>query len=200
MNSADTTLYPGFGHLFKETFGLTDGEFDELLSCFGVRHIRKKEFYLRAGEICRVRTYLNKGCTRHFVVDEHGHERILFFAFEDWWLGDLESFYSGNPGTNYIQALEDCEILVISKEDFIKLEERIPKLKQWYAFKVTRSASASIKRIEEIKTLTPEMRYRNLLKKQPDLFQRIPLQYIAAYLNIEPQSLSRMRRRLEKSP
>lgn len=200
MTGTETTIYPGFMHLFKDTFGLTDEEFTDLISCFRIRQIRKKEFYLRAGEICRTRTYLNKGCTRHFVVDEHGHERILFFAFEDWWLGDLESFYSGNPGTNYIQALEDCEILVISKEDFLKLEERIPNLKQWYAYKVTRSASASLKRIEEIKTLTPEERYLNFLKKQPDLFQRVPLQYIAAFLNIEPQSLSRMRKRLEKNP
>jgi CRP-like cAMP-binding protein len=198
MNGNEISIFSGFINLFKVTFGFTDEEFSDLLSCFHVKHIPKKEFYLRAGDITRVRSYLNKGCTRSFVIDEHGHERILFFALEDWWIGDFESFYSENPGTNYVQALEDCELLVITKEDFLKLEERIPKLKQWYAFKMGRTAAASLKRIEEIKTLSPEERYLNLLKKQPNLFQRVPLQYIAAYLNIEPPSLSRMRKRLSK--
>lgn len=196
MNDTETSIYPGFTNLFKGTFSFTDEEYRELLSFFHIKYVRKKEFYMRAGETCRIRAYLNKGCTRNFVVDEQGHERILFFSFEDWWVGDFESFYSGNPGTNYIQALEDCELMIISKEDFLRIEERNPKLKQWYSVKMVRSAGASLKRIEEIKTLSPEERYVNLLKKQPDLFQRVPLQYIAAFLNIEPQSLSRMRKRL----
>ena len=92
--------------------------------------------------------------------------------------------------------LEDSELLVIPKEKFQKLEMEIPKLKQWYTSKMLRSASASRTRIEEMKTLSAEERYLNLLEKQPHIFQRIPLQYIASYLNIEPPSLSRMRSRL----
>lgn len=88
--------------------------------------------------------------------------------------------------------------MTIPKDTFGKLEEQIPKLKQWYAIKMVPAASASKKRIEELKTLSPEERYKTLLEKQPFIFQRIPLQYIAAYLNIEPQSLSRMRNRLSK--
>lgn len=189
-------INPKFTQLFKEEFSFTNSEYELLLSYFQVQHIQKREFYLSAGEICKSKAYLNKGCTRNFVVDERGHERILFFAFEDWWLGDFDSYYSGKPGTNYIQALEDCELLIISKENFSMLEERISKLKQWYTYKMTRSASASLKRMEEIKTLTPKERYLNLLDKHPHIFQRIPLQYIAAFLNIEPQSLSRMRQKL----
>jgi CRP-like cAMP-binding protein len=196
MIGSETTIYPGFTKLFTESFAFTNDEYNDLLSCFHIKQIRKKEFYFRAGETCRVRAYLNRGCMRNFVVDVQGHERILFFSFEDWWVGDFESFYTGNPGTNYVQALEDCELLIISKEDFLKIESRNTKLKQWYTFKMARSASASLKRIEELRTLSAEERYLQLLKKQPDIFQRIPLQYIAAYLNIEPQSLSRMRKRL----
>ena len=158
--------------------------------------INKKDYYLKAGECCHSKAYLNKGCARNFVLDEQGHERILFFAFEDWWLGDFDSYYSGKPGTNYIQMLEDSELLVISKENFQKAEQEIPKLKQWYTTKMLRSASSSINRIEEMKTLSAKERYLKLLDKQPHIFQRIPLQHIASYLNIEPQSLSRMRNRL----
>lgn len=196
MNIQD--INSNFVSLFRDKFGLDKKEFEVFVSCFQRKIITKREFYLRSGQICKAKAYLNKGCIRNFVVDDKGHERILFFAFEDWWVGDFESYYSGQPGTNYVQALEDCEILTISKDKFEKLEEEIPKLKQWYTIKMVPAASASKKRIEELKTLSPEERYKSLLEKQPFVFQRVPLQYIAAFLNIEPQSLSRMRNRLSK--
>ena len=189
-------INPKFVELFRQTFAFTAEEFALFLSYFTVKRIAKKDYYLRAGECCHAKAYLNKGCTRNFVVDEHGHERIVLFAFEDWWLGDFDSYYSGKPAITYIQMLEDAEVLDISKEKFLKSEEEIPKLKQWYTYKMQRSASASMNRIVEMKTLTAEERYINLIEKQPHIFQRIPLQYIASYLNIEPQSLSRMRNRL----
>ena len=185
-----------FVELFRQTFAFTEEEFAMFLSYFTVKTINKKNYYLKAGECCHSKAYLNKGCARNFVLDEQGHERILFFAFEDWWLGDFDSYYSGKPGTNYIQMLEDSELLVISKENFQKAEQEISKLKQWYSFKMLRSASASRNRIEEMKTLSAEERYLKLIENQPHIFQRIPLQHIASYLNIEPQSLSRMRKRL----
>ncbi len=166
------------------------------MSGFRSLEVRKREVYLTAGQISNAKAYLNKGCARNYVVDEKGHERIVSFAFEDWWLADFESYYSGHPGSTYIQMLEDSELLVISKEKWQQLEQEIPKLKQWYTIKVTRHASALTRGIEDLKTLTPEDRYLNLLKEQPVVLQRVPLQYVAAYLNIEPQSLSRMRKRL----
>lgn len=189
-------LNPKFVELFRGNFGFTEEEFALFLSLFQRKYICKKDYFLKAGEVCKSKAYLNTGCSRNFVLDEKGHERILFFAFEDWWLGDFDSYYSGKPGTNYVQMLEDSEVLEISKENFQKAEEEIPKLKQWYTSKMLNSASASRNRIEEMKTLTAEERYLNLLAKQPHIFQRIPLQYIASFLNIEPPSLSRMRNRL----
>ncbi|HSQ44291.1 MAG TPA: Crp/Fnr family transcriptional regulator, partial [Ginsengibacter sp.] len=179
-----------FVELFRQTFTFTEEEFALFLSYFTVKTVTKKDYYLRAGECCHSKAYLNKGCARNFVLDEQGHERILFFAFEDWWLGDFDSYYSGKPATNYIQLLEDSELLVISKENFQKAEKEISKLTQWYTFKMLSSASASRNRIEEMKTLSAEERYLKLIENQPHIFQRIPLQHIASYLNIEPQSLS----------
>jgi len=199
MEIDETKLHPKFVELFKGTFGFTEPEFRLLISAFHVQSISKKEHFCRAGEISNAKAYINRGCARNYVVDEKGHERILSFAFEDWWLGDFESYYSGKPGSTYIQMLEDSELLVISKEMFQTLEEKIPKLAQWYTVKVTRHAQALTSGIEELKTLSPEERYLNLLKNHPEIMQRIPLQYVAEYLNIEPQSLSRMRHRLARS-
>jgi CRP-like cAMP-binding protein len=198
MDLVEMNINPKFIELFKGIFGFDNQEFEKFLSCFYSKYLAKKDFYLKAGEISRAKAYLNKGCARNFVIDEHGHEKIMSFAFEDWWLADFGSYYTGTKGTHYIQMLEDSELLIISKENFQKMEEEIPKLKQWYTYKMTRSAGAERKRIEDMKTLTPEERYLKLIKKQPQIFQRVPLQYIASFLNIEPQSLSRIRKRLTK--
>jgi len=187
---------PEFTELFREKFGFNEQEFSFFFSHFELKKISKKEFYFKPGIICRYKAYVNKGCMRNYVIDEHGHERTIQFPMEDWWVADIDSYYSGKAGTNYIQALEDCELFEISKEDFLMLENKIPKLKQWYTFKLTRKATKSMRQIEELGTLTPQERYLNLLEDNPELFQRVPLQYIASYLNIEPQSLSRMRKRL----
>ncbi len=196
MDVRRNNLHPQFVELFTRTFGFSDKEFASLISGFRAEEVRKREVYLRAGQISNAKAYLNKGCARNYVVDEKGHERIVSFAFEDWWLADFESYYSGNPGSTNIQMLEDSELLVISKEKWQHLEREIPKLRQWYTVKVTRHASALTRGIEDLRTLSPEDRYLNLLKDQPLVLQRVPLQYVAAYLNIEPQSLSRMRKRL----
>jgi CRP-like cAMP-binding protein len=190
---------PRFTTLFKATFGLNEKEFELVLSCFEVKTICKKDFYFKAGIVCCHKAYVNKGCMRTFVIDEKGHERVVQLALEDWWVGDLDSVYSGEIGTNFIQAVEDCELLEIAIKDFKLLENKIPKLKQWYTYKLARRAIKSMKGMVEMKALSPQERYLNLLKDRPEVFQRIPLQYIASYLNIEPQSLSRLRKRLTRN-
>lgn len=189
---------PRFTNLFRTTFALDEKEFEAVLSCFELKTISKKEFYFKAGVVCCHKAYVNKGCLRTYVIDEKGHERVTQLALEDWWVGDLDSVYSGAIGTNFVQALEDCQLLEISIEDFKSLELKIPKLKQWYTVKLARKTIQSMKGMIEMKTLSPQERYLNLMKNRPEVFQRVPLQYIASFLNIEPQSLSRLRSRLTR--
>jgi CRP-like cAMP-binding protein len=185
-----------FVDLFINKTGLTEEQFEKVISHFSREYIPRKVFYLKAGQICKDIAYINKGSTRTFTIDDKGGEHILFFGFEDWFIGDLESLYTMQPGKLYIQAMEDCELLVISKNDMDSLEAAIPKLKEWHAGKKTKHHYATINRLAEVKTLTPEERYLDLIEKYPQIFQRIPLQYIASYLDIEPPSLSRLRKRL----
>ena len=187
-----------FIDLFTKTIGLSSDEFDYLLSHFRKSYLPKRFNYLCSGQVTKQKAYLKKGCTRTFTTDETGRDHILFFAFEDWWIGDFRSYNTGLPGTQTIQAIEDCELFCISKAEFDRIEEEIPKLFQWYEVKQKRHFYAMMQRLEEVKTLTPEQRYLNLIEKHPSIFQRIPLQYIAQYLDIEPPSLSRMRKRLSE--
>lgn len=185
-----------FLDLFLKTIQLTEDEFEQVLACYWREYVPRKFFYLRAGQVCKQIGYVNKGSFRIFTMDAKGGEHILHFAFEDWLIGNLESMYTGNPSNVYVQAIEDCEVLCISKADIDRLEEQLPKFKEWHIAKQRKSHHSTMARLAEVKTLTPEERYLQLIQKHPEIFQRIPLQYIASYLDIEPQSLSRMRKRL----
>ncbi|MBS1524949.1 MAG: Crp/Fnr family transcriptional regulator [Bacteroidetes bacterium] len=185
-----------FIDMFTKQVGLSEEEFDLLLSHFKREYIPRKYFYLKAGQVCNQKAYVNKGSARTYTLDEGGNEHIIFFAFEDWWLGDLESYYTQQPGKLYVQAMEDCELLCISKTDFDQLQSQVPALKEWDIAKKTKSHFATMQRLMDVKTFSSEERYLQLLEKHPHIFQRIPLQYIASYLDIEPPSLSRMRKRL----
>lgn len=191
-------LAPIFISHFLDTLKFTDAEFELMLSYFKLELIPQKCFYLKAGNISRQKAYINKGCTRTFTVDAKGREHILFFSFEDWWIADFESYYTQEPAKQYIQAMENCELLCISKIDLDNLEKEIPKLKIFFQEKKQKMIFATMNNLREVKSFSPEERYLNLLKKHPHIFQRIPQQYIAAYLDIEPPSLSRLRSRLSK--
>lgn len=189
-------LSADFVNLFSQTIGLDEGAMEVFLSHIRREFIPKKFFYLHAGDITRQKAYINKGSTRSFIIDEKGNEHILYFAFEGWWIGDLESYHTGRPGKMHVQATEDCELLCIAKDDFETLAHRFPKLREWNEMKQRRAHFATLDRLAEVKSLSAEERYLALMDKYPFIFQRIPLQYIAAYLDIEPQSLSRLRKRL----
>ena len=185
-----------FAHLFVRTIGLKEEEYVFVQSHFRREYIPRKHFLLRPGQVCTLHSYLNKGCARTYTVDDDGGEHILFFAFEDWWMGDLESIYTGQPTQLNIQAVEDCEFLCIPHTDFLAMENRFPKLKEWHEAKMFRNHYSFVSRLVEVKSLTTEERYLNLITRFPEIFQRVPLQYIASFLDIEPPSLSRLRKRL----
>jgi len=196
INRSD--LSQKFTDLFVGTLKFTEEEFELMLSHFRLEFIPRNFFYLKAGNTSKQKAYINKGSTRTFTVDAKAREHILFFSFEDWWIADFESYYTQQPAKQYIQAMEDCELLCIPKYDLDKLEDHIPKLKALFEEKKQKMIFATMTNLTDVKSLTPEERYLNLVKKHPHIFQRIPLQYIASYLDIEPPSLSRLRRRLSK--
>ena len=185
-----------FIDLFLKTIQLSEEEFELVLACFRREYIPRKFYLLKAGQICKQTSYINKGSTRTYTMDEKGGEHILYFSFEDWWVGDLESYHTQQVSKCYVQAVEDCELLCILKTGMDKLEAQLPKLKEWHTMKQFKAHFANLNRLSEIKTLSPEERYLQLLNKHPQIFQRIPLNYISSYLDIEPPSLSRLRKRL----
>jgi CRP/FNR family cyclic AMP-dependent transcriptional regulator len=88
--------------------GFTDEEIDLYMSFLEKKYLKKKEHFLRAGQISNAVAYVNKGCLRRYTIDNHMKEIILNFALEDYWVGDLESLVFEKPTIYYVQALEEC--------------------------------------------------------------------------------------------
>ena len=184
----------------KNKAGLTEEEIDLFLSFLTLKKLKKKEHYLMPGDICNAVAYINKGCMRRYIIDEHSKESILNFALEDYFIGDLESLLQRIPTTYYIQALEDSELLLLSWEDLSRVCDLIPRFKEFHDEKMQRNHYYTLKRLTFNKTATPEEKYLLLMKEQPQVFSRISLHYIASYLGIEPESLSRLRKRITIPP
>ena len=180
----------------KSTKWFTDSELNDILSHFNTLEIKRKEHILHEGEICKRVAYVEQGCFRNYSVDNNLHEIVTHFGFEDWWLADLHSFENQTPTVYNIQAVEDSIIDVINRNDFFNLMELYPKFKDGHIQLVRKSHAAMMNRLQEIRFKSVEERYLDLIQRQPQTLQRVPQQYIAAYLGVEPQSLSRLRKRI----
>jgi CRP/FNR family cyclic AMP-dependent transcriptional regulator len=175
---------------------------DEELALFdGVmirQHFEAKSYLLREGEVCRFEAFVIKGCLRKYCIDDAGHDVNLQFAVEDWWISDMTSFTAQTPSKLFIQAMEDCEVLMISYADKEEIFKRVPALERMFRLMVQRSHAVLQERFVGILTQPAEERYLQFLEQYPTLPQRIPQHYIASYLGMTAEFLSKVRKRLSE--
>jgi CRP/FNR family cyclic AMP-dependent transcriptional regulator len=160
------------------------------------RTVQRKQYLLRAGEICRYEYYVISGCLRSYYLDEKGNEVNIMFPVEDWWLGDMISFTNNTPSSLYIEALEDCTLWMINQENKELLFEKAPAFERMFRLMIQRSLAALQNRLYATIAKTAEQRYQEFMEKYPDIPQRIPQHYIAYYLGITPEFLSKIRRKM----
>lgn len=165
------------------------------LHILAVKKVVKKEFLLQEGEICNKITFINNGSMRLFYNVE-GVENTVQFFFGDNWYTDYASFLTGLPTFENMQALQTCEVVQINKYDLYKLYDEFPIFER-VGRVFAENAFLAISTLNQMKTnKEPEDRYLNLLKTRPEIVQQIPQHYIASYLGIKPETLSRIRKRI----
>ena len=168
------------------------------LAALEVKQVPKKLQLLRAGDVCDIEAYVNKGCMRSYFLDEQGHEVTLQFATEDWWVSDIVSFSEGTPSRMFIEALEDSELLCIHRERKEQLYRDIPGLERVFRMMLQRNLGALQDRLFATMALPAEDRYTAFLKRFPGLPNRVPQHMIASYLGITPEFLSKLRGRVKR--
>ena len=177
---------------------LTEDEFDIVKNYFVPRKLRKKQFLLNEGEVCKYIGFVNSGCMREYTIDSKGNEHIIQFAIEDWWVSDLNSFLSGEPAEYNIDALQDSEILLLEKSARDKLLDECPKMERFFRILIESNHVANHRRITDSLSTSAEEKYLKFIKTYPKLFELVSQNQIASYLGITPQSLSRIRKELSQ--
>ncbi|MGB3588179.1 MAG: cyclic nucleotide-binding domain-containing protein [Tunicatimonas sp.] len=177
---------------------LTSSEFERFTQHLVHKSLKKKEVLLQEGAVCHDAFFIYQGCLRYYFNVE-GEDKTGQFFFEGAWYTDFESYITGQPSSENIQALETSELLLLSRKSLLQLFSEIPKLERFGRL-IAENAFLGVKaRNNSFLNQTPEERYQALLKERPKVVHRIPQHYIASYLGIKPESLSRIRKRMADS-
>ena len=160
--------------------------------------IRNRKMLLVSGDRSDAFSLVTEGCLVNYYEDANGFEHVLQFATQMWWTADLHSLMKGVPSSYTIKALMDTQVLQISREGMEKLYREVPKFERYFRIIFQNALIAHQHRIIQNIAFPAEERYLQFKGTYPDLEQLVPQKYIASYLGITPEFLSKIRRRLAR--
>jgi CRP-like cAMP-binding protein len=187
-------MFELFYKKIQEKITLNEDEFDYCKTLFIPKKLRKKQYLLQEGDVCKYQAFVEKGILRSYTIDDKGNEHILQFASEGWWIADLSSFLTGEPSVFNMDCLENAELLLISKPSWELLLQKIPKLEHYFRIIIQNHLVTTQKRLLQSLSEQAAERYRRFTKTYPDCVQRVPQHMIASYLGISRETLSRIRK------
>lgn len=174
-------------------------ELEILNSLLEYRKVPKKTIMLHEGEVCNFEAFVVKGCVRKYFIDHNGFEVILQFAIENAWVSDISfSHYEDKPSRTFIETMEDCEFLIFSPETKEELLKRAPRFERAFRILFERNLSVTQNRLFNTISKTAMEKYLEFLEMYPTLPQRVAQHYIASYLGISAEFLSKVRAKLAK--
>jgi CRP-like cAMP-binding protein len=177
---------------------LTEQDITLLSEIFQLKKIRKHKYFMQSGDVCKMAGFVVKGALKKYTIDDTGKENIIELFIENWWAADKESFMIGTPTPYFIDAYEDTELLVISKEDLLTKLSKLSFFPEYYRVLIERQSIQLMKRLQSSKTLTAEQKAEELQNTYPEFFQRFPQHIIASYLGMTKETLSRIRKNVSK--
>jgi len=181
---------------FSARISLNENEIYLIKNSYELKFLKKKEFLFSQGEICKTEAFVIDGSAKVFYSDEKGNDHILYFAFKDWWMGDIASFNYGERAIMSAQALEDLTVLVVNPERKEELFSQIPQMERMFRIITQRTLVVLQKRFFLAMSGSAKDRYIQLIQRHPKIELLVPQYQIASYLGILPESLSRMKKQL----
>jgi CRP/FNR family transcriptional regulator, cyclic AMP receptor protein len=172
---------------------------DELVvfnSFLVLKKLPRRHFLIKPGEICNFEFFIVNGCIRKYFIDAHGVEVTLQLAIEDYWVGDFESYDHQVPSRIYIETLEPCTVLELSMPAKEKLLREMPKFERIFRLMLQNHVSKFQERLISTISKSAKEKYLDFMDKHPSLINRVPQHYIASYLGISPEFLSKVRKKL----
>jgi len=175
---------------------LDEEEKKYFVSILHYKKLERGKILLMHGDVARHQYFVISGCLRNYSIDENGKEHIMNFAPADWWLSDLYSYLTESAAANIIDALIPTEVFEISKIDMEEVYVRIPKFERFFRILFQNAIVNQMKRIGQVISIPAEDRYKGFIKQYPGIYEHIPLKYIASYLGMSPEFLSKIRNKI----
>ena len=181
---------------FRKKIDLTKQEEDLIVSRLETQTHKAKTILVKPGDEAHFTFFVLKGILRSYTIDQNGVEHILSFATPGWWLGDMYSYLGNNPAIMYIDVIEDCEVLILTRKYCEELYIEVPKLERFFRILTENSLISHQQRVLDKMALTAEERYEKFTKKFPEVVQCLPQKHIASYIGVTPEFFSKMKSRL----
>jgi len=179
----------------EQTVPLLDTELDLIDNYFEEKTLKKKAFLLQDDKVCDFIAFISEGSIRHFHIKD-GAEKTCDISFDNSWVTDFQSLTYDTVAKMNLQAMEVTKVFVIKKQNLYNLYKECSKYETFGRLMAEQVAMRATEIAMSLSSDKPEERFQNLIKKQPDLFQRVPQKYIANFLGVSPESLSRIRNRI----
>lgn len=160
------------------------------------KRLKSKELLLNFNQQDSNLYFVKEGCVRLFVIDKNGEQINLGFGYENSLITCFQTFIEGKPSLMSIEAILDTELIAIAKADLMRLIHTNSEIALWYQSMLEYTLTGHIQRQVELLTLKPHERYSVFIKRSGHLINRIPLKYIASYLMMKPETLSRIRAKI----
>ncbi len=172
---------------------LNKDEIEIIYNNFIPKKFRRRQFLLQEGEVCKYVAFIVKGAMRQYSIDEKGKEHIVGLCIENWWAGDRESFTKETPSGYFIDAWENTDVLMISKNNLVNLAKSVPAAAELSKILDERQAIALLRRVNSAISYSADQRLAELEKTYPEFLPRFPQHIIASYLGMTKETLSRIR-------
>ncbi len=177
---------------------LDEKETDYFISLLKTKALKKKEFLLKAGQLCTTVSYVHSGALRAFYQDRSGSEATIMFAISDWWITDMPCFINQQPAITSIEAIDESVVYQLTKEDLDTLYIEVPKFERFFRILMQNSYVREQLRTLQNLSLSAEERYNKFLEKYPAMVRQLTQKQIASYLGITPEFLSSVRKKMSK--
>ena len=186
-------MYPQLLAHIRRYVSLTPQEEELICQKMELLKLKKKEFLLEPGKLCKGNYFVLTGLVRQYQITNKLTEQIVHFGLESWWITDHESLMNNKPSNYYIQTIESSEILLLTESNREMLCKQIPALETYFSMMMQKSFVAAQRRVGFLVNMTDEERYRRFTELYPGFVQRVPQYMLASYLGFTPQFLSRLR-------
>lgn len=176
----------------KITIPLSESAQGKLASLLQCTELKKGELFLREGEVCKQIGYVDKGLIRMFYY-KNNKELTEYFAYEQKFFVSLESCFRNQPSHLIVEALEPTIVYGLPFDELMTLAKEDVEIADFYRYLLELSLIMSQRKTDSLRFETANERYSRLMKDDPEIIKRAPLSYIASFLLMTPETLSRVR-------